>query len=203
MAYRMQTSVPELMNIKEEPESILEQYGAEPGKASFANNCLLARRLVERGVRFVQVYHRGWDHHNNLPADISKATKDTDKASAALIEDLHQRGMLEDTLVIWGGEFGRTPMNQGDMSNGNYGRDHHMKAFTLWMAGGGIKPGITIGGTDELGYNAVEDRVHVNDFHATILHCMGINHEKLTYRFQGRDFRLTDVAGTVVKKLLA
>jgi hypothetical protein len=203
MAYRMQTSVPELMNIKEEPEKVLEQYGAEPGKASFANNCLLARRLVERGVRFVQVYHRGWDQHNNLPADITKACQATDKASAALVRDLEQRGLLDDTLVIWGGEFGRTPMNQGDMSNGNYGRDHHMKAFSLWMAGGGIKPGITLGSTDELGYNPVDDPTHVNDFHATILHCMGINHEKLTYRFQGRDFRLTDVAGTVVKKLLA
>ncbi len=203
MAYRMQTSVPELMDIKREPEKVIARYGAEPGKASFANNCLLARRLVERGVRFVQVYHRGWDHHNNLPADIAKAGQATDQASAALIQDLKQRGLLDDTLVIWGGEFGRTPMNQGDMSNGNYGRDHHMKAFTLWMAGGGIKPGITLGSTDELGYNAVEDPVHVNDFHATILHCMGINHEKLTYRFQGRDFRLTDVAGSVVNKLLA
>jgi len=203
MAYRMQTSVPELMDIKQEPEKILEQYGAEPGKASFANNCLLARRLVERGVRFVQVYHRGWDHHGNLPAEITKAAQATDQASAALIQDLKQRGLLDDTLVIWGGEFGRTPMNQGDMANGNYGRDHHMKAFTLWMAGGGIKPGITIGSTDELGYNPVEDLVHVNDFHATILHCMGVNHEKLTYRFQGRDFRLTDVAGNVVKQLLA
>ena len=203
MAYRMQTSVPELMDIKKEPQKILEMYGAEPGKASFSNNCLLARRLIERGVRFVQIYHRGWDHHNNLPADIAKACMATDKASAALVNDLEQRGLLADTLIIWGGEFGRTPMNQGDMSNGNYGRDHHMKAFSLWMAGGGIRHGITIGSTDELGYNPAEDPIHVNDFHATILHCMGINHEKLTYRFQGRDFRLTDIAGTVVKKLLA
>jgi len=202
MAYRMQTSVPELMDLKKESRESLESYGAEPGKSSFANNCLLARRLVERGVRFVQLYHRGWDHHSNLPADITKACQAVDRPSAALIRDLKQRGLLEDTLVIWGGEFGRTPMNQGDMANGNYGRDHHMKAFTIWMAGGGIKPGITHGGTDELGYNVVTDPVTVNDFQATVLHCLGIDHEKLTFRFQGRDFRLTDVAGEVVKKLL-
>ena len=203
MAYRMQTSVPELMNLSKEPKAMLDDYGAEPGKSSFANNCLLARRLVERGVRFVQLYHRGWDHHGNLPNDISNTCKNVDKPSAALIRDLKQRGLLDDTLVIWGGEFGRTPMNQGDMANGNYGRDHHMKAFTIWMAGAGIKPGITIGGTDELGYNAVDDPVTVNDFQATLLHLLGIDHEKLTYRFQGRDFRLTDVSGEVVKKLLA
>jgi hypothetical protein len=203
LAYRMQTSVPELMDLKKEPKDILENYGAEPGKSSFANNCLLARRLVERGVRFVQLYHRGWDHHGNLPAEISKTCQNVDRPSAALIRDLKQRGLLEDTLVIWGGEFGRTPMNQGEMGNGNYGRDHHMKAFTVWMAGGGIKPGITIGGTDELGYNAVEEPVTVNDFQATVLHCLGVDHEKLTFRFQGRDFRLTDVSGEVVKKLLA
>ena len=202
MAYRMQTSVPELMDIKREPQNILEQYGAEPGKSSFANNCLLARRLVERGVRFVQLYHRGWDQHNNLPADITRTCQNTDKPSAALIRDLKQRGLLDDTLVIWGGEFGRTPMNQGDMANGNYGRDHHMKAFTLWMAGGGIKPGMTLGATDELGYNAVEDVVSVNDLQATVLNRMGIDHQKLTFRFQGRDFRLTDVSGDVVTKLL-
>jgi hypothetical protein len=202
MAYRMQTSVPELMDLKKEPKNILKMYGAEPGKSSFANNCLLARRLVERGVRFVQLYHRGWDHHNNLPADIANTCRNVDRASASLIQDLKQRGLLEDTLVIWGGEFGRTPMNQGDMTNGNYGRDHHMKAFTIWMAGGGIKPGITVGATDELGYNVVEDAVTPNDLQATILHCLGVNHEKLTYRFQGRDFRLTDVAGEAVKKLL-
>jgi hypothetical protein len=203
MAYRMQTSVPELMDLKKESKESLESYGAEPGKSSFANNCVLARRLVERGVRFVQLYHRGWDHHSNLPADITKACQAVDRPSAALIRDLKQRGLLDDTLVIWGGEFGRTPMNQGDMANGNYGRDHHMKAFTIWMAGGGIKPGITYGGTDELGYNVVTDPVTVNDFQATVLHCLGIEHEKLTFRFQGRDFRLTDVAGDVVKKLLA
>ena len=203
MAYRMQTSVPELMDIKNESAKALEQYGAEPGKSSFANNCLLARRLVERGVRFVQLYHRGWDHHGNLPADIARTCQNTDKASAALIHDLKQRGLLEDTLVIWGGEFGRTPMNQGDMSGGNYGRDHHMKAFSIWMAGGGIKPGMTLGATDELGYNAVDDVVSVNDLQATVMRCMGIDHQKLTFRFQGRDFRLTDVSGEVVQKLLA
>ena len=203
MAYRMQTSVPELMDIKKEPATILEQYGAEPGKSSFANNCLLARRLVERGVRFVQLYHRGWDHHGNLPADITRTCQNTDRASAALIRDLKQRGLLEDTLVIWGGEFGRTPMNQGEMGNGNYGRDHHMKAFSIWMAGGGIKPGLTLGATDDLGYNAVEEVVSVNDLQATLLHCLGIDHQKLTFRFQGRDFRLTDVGGEVVTKLLA
>ncbi len=203
MAYRMQSSVPELMDLKKESNEMLEQYGAEPGKSSFANNCLLARRLVERGVRFVQLYHRGWDHHSNLPSDIARTCQAVDRPSAALIRDLKQRGLLEDTLVIWGGEFGRTPMNQGDMGNGNYGRDHHMKAFSIWMAGGGIKPGMTLGGTDELGYNAVVDPVTVNDFQATVLHCLGIDHQKLTYRFQGRDFRLTDVAGEVVTRLLA
>lgn len=203
MAYRMQTSVPELMDIKNESPKALEQYGAEPGKSSFANNCLLARRLVERGVRFVQLYHRGWDHHGNLPAEIARTCQNTDKASAALIHDLKQRGLLDDTLVIWGGEFGRTPMNQGDMADGNYGRDHHMKAFSIWMAGGGIKPGMTLGSTDELGYNAVDDVVSVNDLQATVMRCMGIDHQKLTFRFQGRDFRLTDVSGEVVQKLLA
>ena len=203
MAYRMQTSVPELMDLKKESKEMLEDYGAEPGKSSFANNCLLARRLVDRGVRFVQLYHRGWDHHGNLPAEIAKTCQNVDRPSAALIRDLKRRGLLDDTLVIWGGEFGRTPMNQGEMANGNYGRDHHMKAFSIWMAGGGIQPGIAIGATDELGYNAVEDPVTVNDFQATVLHCLGIHHEQLTYRFQGRDFRLTYVAGVVVKKMLA
>lgn len=203
MAYRMQTSVPELMDLSQESKAMLEQYGAEPGKSSFANNCLLARRLVERGVRFVQLYHRGWDHHGNLPADIARTCQNVDRPSAALIRDLKLRGLLEDTLVIWGGEFGRTPMNQGEMGNGNYGRDHHMKAFSIWMAGGGIRPGITLGATDELGYNVAEDPVTVNDFQATLLHCLGIQHERLTFRFQGRDFRLTDVSGEVVRKLLA
>ncbi len=202
MAYRMQTSVPELMDLKQEPQKTLEEYGAEPGQSSFANNCLLARRLLERGVRFVQLYHRGWDQHTNLPAEIAKTCQRVDRPSAALLQDLKRRGLLEDTLLIWGGEFGRTPMNQGEMTNGNYGRDHHMKAFTIWMAGGGIRPGITLGATDELGYNAVEEPVTVNDFQATVLRCMGVDHEKLTYRFQGRDFRLTDVSGSVLQGLV-
>lgn len=203
MAYRMQTSVPELMDLSDESPATLEMYGAEPGKGSYANNCLLARRLVEKGVRFVQLYHRGWDAHNNLPAEIERQCLQTDQASAALIMDLKQRGLLEDTLVIWGGEFGRTPMNQGDMSNGNYGRDHHMKAFAMWMAGGGVKPGVNLGATDEFGYNIVERPIHINDFQATVLHCLGVDHKKLTYRFQGRDFRLTDVAGEAIRELLA
>ncbi len=203
MAYRMQTSVPELMDISHEPKNVLESYGAEPGKSSFANNCLLARRLAERGVRFIQLYHRGWDHHTNLPAEIAKTAKAVDQPSAALMRDLKQRGLLEDTLVIWGGEFGRTPMNQGDSANGNYGRDHHMKAFSLWMAGAGIRPGVTIGATDEFGYNVVADPVHANDFQATVMRLMGIEHTQFTYRFQGRDYRLTDVAGEVVTKVMA
>jgi uncharacterized protein (DUF1501 family) len=196
----MQASAPELMDISKEPKHILEMYGAEPGKSSFANSVLMARRLVERGVRFVQIYHEAWDQHGNLVKDITKNCKDTDQASAALVKDLKQRGMLKDTLVIWGGEFGRTPMVQGGT---NDGRDHHPNAFTMWFAGGGVKAGVTIGATDELGFNAVEDRVHVHDLHATILHLLGFDHEKLTYRFQGRDFRLTDVYGLVVDKLLA
>jgi hypothetical protein len=200
MAFKMQSSAPELMDISKEPKHILEMYGAEPGKASFANSVLMARRLVERGVRFVQIYHEAWDQHGNLVKDITKNCKDTDQASAALVKDLKQRGMLKDTLVVWGGEFGRTPMVQGGT---NDGRDHHPNAFTMWLAGGGVKTGVTIGSTDEFGFNAVEDRVHVHDLHATILHLLGFDHEKLTYRFQGRDFRLTDVHGLVVDKLLA
>ena len=199
MAYRMQASVPELMDISQEPEHILEMYGAQPGQSSFANNCLLARRLVERGVRFVQLFHEAWDQHGNLTRDLKKNCKDTEGASAALIKDLKQRGLLEETLVIWGGEFGRTPMVQG---GGDDGRDHHPNAFTMWLAGGGIRPGITLGETDEFGFNAVEDRVHVHDLQATILHLLGFDHTKLTYRFGGRDFRLTDVHGKIVKKLL-
>ena len=199
MAFKMQSSAPELTDISKEPKHILEMYGAEPGKASFANSVLMARRLVERGVRFVQIYHEAWDQHGNLVKDITKNCKDTDQAGAALVKDLKQRGMLKDTLVVWGGEFGRTPMAQGT----NDGRDHHPNAFTMWLAGGGVKAGVTIGGTDELGFNAVEDRVHVHDLHATILQLLGFDHEKLTYRFQGRDFRLTDVQGLVVDKLLA
>jgi hypothetical protein len=199
MAFRMQSSAPELMDVAKEPKHILELYGAEPGKPSFANNCLLARRLVERGVRFVQLYHEAWDQHGNLVKDITRNCHDTDQACAALILDLKQRGMLKNTLVVWGGEFGRTPMVQG----GNDGRDHHPNAFSMWLAGGGIKPGITLGETDELGFNVAKDKVHVHDLHATLLHLLGFDHTKLTYRFQGRDFRLTDVHGEIVKTLLA
>ena len=196
LAFRMQTSVPELMNVSDEPAHIRDLYGAEPGDGSFASNCLLARRLVERGVRFVQLYHRGWDHHGNVKGGIEITSRLVDRASAALITDLKQRGMLDDTLVIWGGEFGRTPMAQGT------GRDHHIRGFSMWIAGGGVKGGITYGTTDELGYYAVEDIVHVHDFHATMLHLLGIDHKKLIYRFQGRDFRLTDVHGNVVNSIL-
>jgi uncharacterized protein (DUF1501 family) len=187
------------MDISSEPKAILEMYGAEPGKMSFANNCLLARRLVERGVRFVQLYHEAWDQHSRLVEDIQQNCKDTDQASAALIRDLKQRGLLQDTLVIWGGEFGRTPMVQG----GDNGRDHHPNAFTMWLAGGGIKPGLTVGETDDLGFNVTKDQVHVHDLHATILQLLGFDHTKLTYKFQGRNFRLTDVSGKVVQQLVA
>ncbi len=200
MAYRMQSSAPDLMDISKEPKWVLDMYGAEPGKASFANNCLLARRLLERGVRFVQLFHEAWDQHGNLTADLKKNCQDTDRASAALVKDLQQRGLLDDTIVLWGGEFGRTPMVQG---GSNDGRDHHPNAFTYWLAGGGIKPGLTLGGSDDFGFNATEDRVHVHDLHATLLYLLGFDHTKLTYRFQGRDFRLTDVHGTLVQKLLA
>ncbi len=200
MAFRMQEVAPEVMDIAREPEHVRALYGAEPGKTSFANTCLLARRLAERGVRFVQIFHEAWDQHGNLVKDLKKNCEDTDRACAGLIKDLKQRGMLEDTLVVWGGEFGRTPMVQG---GGNDGRDHHPNAFTMWLAGGGIKPGVTLGATDELGFDVVEGRVHVNDLHATLLHLLGFDHTRLTYRFQGRDFRLTDVAGRVVPDLLA
>ena len=199
MEFRMQAVAPELMDISNEPKHILELYGAEPGKASYANNCLLARRLVEKGVRFVQLYHEAWDQHANLVHDLAENCRNTDRASAALIKDLKKRGLLKDTLVVWGGEFGRTPMVQG----GSDGRDHHPNAFTMWMAGGGIKAGARIGETDDLGFNITKDKVHVHDLHATILHLMGLDHEKLTYRYSGRDFRLTDVSGTVVRALLA
>ena len=192
MAFRMQTSVPELVNFSDEPEYIKKMYGTEGADGSFASNCLLARRMAERGVRFIQLYHRGWDK-----AGTKTTARLVDQASAALVKDLAQRGMLEDTLVIWGGEFGRTPMAQGS------GRDHHIKGFSIWMAGGGIQGGITHGSTDDFGYNAVEDVVHVHDFHATMMHLLGIEHTKLTFRFQGRDFRLTDVAGNVVHPILA
>jgi hypothetical protein len=207
LAYKMQTSVPELMDISSEPREVHEMYGTEPGKAAFANNCLLARRLLERGTRFVQLYHWGWDSHGTSPGDdlitsLPQRCKETDRASAALIKDLKQRGMLDDTLIIWGGEFGRTPMNEERNGSKLLGRDHHPHCFSLWMAGGGIKPGITYGETDELGYHVAKDKVHVHDLQATILHCFGLDHTKLTYKFQGRDYRLTDVFGEVVKGVL-
>ncbi|MBL9124902.1 MAG: DUF1501 domain-containing protein, partial [Planctomycetaceae bacterium] len=208
MAYRMQSSVPELMDISQEPAEVHELYGTDPGKISFANNCLLARRLIERGTRFVQLFHWGWDQHgtspdNDLVQGLPERCRQTDRATAGLLKDLKRRGLLDDTLVIWGGEFGRTPMNEERNGSKLLGRDHHPHAFTLWMAGGGVKRGITYGATDELGYHAVENRVHVHDLQATILHLMGLDHERLTYPFQGREFRLTDVAGKVVEGLLA
>jgi hypothetical protein len=199
MAFRMQTAAPEVMDISREPKHILEMYGAEPGKASFASTCLLARRLVEKGVRFVEIFHESWDQHGGLVKDLKKNCEDTDQASAALVKDLKKRGLLDSTLVIWGGEFGRTPMVQG----GSDGRDHHPNCFTMWLAGGGVKAGVTIGESDEFGFNATADKVHVHDLNATILHLLGFDHTRLTYRFQGRDFRLTDVHGTVEKKILA
>ncbi|MBN8245926.1 MAG: DUF1501 domain-containing protein [Verrucomicrobia bacterium] len=199
MAYRMQRVAPEVMDLSREPEHIRAMYGAEPGKPTYANACLLARRLIEKGVRFVQIFHESWDQHGNLKAELKQNCRVTDQASAALVKDLKQRGLLEDTIVIWGGEFGRTPMVQG----GDDGRDHHPNGFSYWVAGGGFKPGLTYGETDELGFNAVKDKVHVHDFHATLLHQLGFDHEKLTHRFQGRDFRLTDVHGEVVTGLLA
>jgi len=203
LAYRMQMSVPELMDLSTESKEALDKYGAQPGQSSFANNCLLARRLAERGVRFIQLYHRDWDHHLDLPNRMRQQCPQTDQASAALVQDLKERGMLDETLVIWGGEFGRTTFNQGPLKKDSYGRDHHPRCYSIWMAGGGIKGGITLGKTDDFGYNLVEDGVHVHDFQATILHLLGIDHQRLTYRFQGRDFRLTDVSGNVVAKLLA
>ncbi|MSU60125.1 MAG: DUF1501 domain-containing protein [Pedosphaera sp.] len=200
LAFRMQTSVPELTDFAKETPATLEMYGVkQPGDGSFASNCLLARRLAERGVRFIQLYHRAWDHHGDIEGGFTAAAKDVDQPCAALVKDLKQRGLLDDTLIIWGGEFGRTPMGQGT------GRDHHIQAFSIWMAGGGIKAGMTWGSTDELGYRFVEDdqAVHVHDLHATMLHLCGVDHKRLTYRFQGRDFRLTDVSGNVVKGIIA
>ncbi len=199
MAYRMQSSAPELMDIRSEPQHILDLYGATPGKTTYGTACLLARRLVERGTRFVQIFHEAWDQHGNLAGDLKRNCADTDRANAALIQDLKARGLLDDTLVIWGGEFGRTPMVQG----GDDGRDHHPNCFSMWLAGGGVRPGITVGASDDFGFNAAVDKVHVHDLHATILRLLGFDHEKLTYRFQGRDFRLTDVFGEVVDKLIA
>jgi uncharacterized protein (DUF1501 family) len=197
LAFRMQASVPELVDVADEPAHILDLYGTSGADGSFAGNCLLARRLIERGVRFVQLYHRGWDHHGGIKKNIAGTATEVDRASAALVLDLKQRGLLEDTLVVWGGEFGRTPMAQGN------GRDHHIKGFSMWLAGGGIRGGISYGSTDELGYHAVEDVFHVHDFHATMLHLLGIDHRRLTYRYQGRDFRLTDVHGVVARQVLA
>ena len=201
LAYRMQVSVPELTDVSNEPESVREQYGAKPGEVSFANNCLLARKLVERGVRFVQLYDKGWDSHGGIVKEHTARCRSVDQPIAALIRDLKQRGLLEDTLVIWGGEFGRTPMAQG--RGDGFGRDHHPHGFTMWLAGGGIHGGIVHGATDEYGYFAQKDKVSVHDLHATVLHCLGIDHENLTFRHQGRDFRLTDEFGTVVRELLA
>ncbi len=200
LAFRMQTSIPELTDFKTEPQNILDLYGIkEPGDGTFASNCLLARRLAERGVRFIQLYHRAWDHHNNIEPDFPVAAKDVDQASAALVKDLDQRGLLDDTLILWGGEFGRTPMGQGT------GRDHHINAFSVWMAGGGVKGGLTWGQTDELGYKYIDDnqKMHVHDLHATMMRLCGIDHKRLTYRFQGRDFRLTDVSGEAATGIIA
>jgi hypothetical protein len=204
LAYRMQASVPDLMDLSKEPDTTFERYGPESKKpGTYAANCLLARRLIERGVRFVQLFHRGWDQHGDLPRQIRGQCKDTDQPSAALVMDLKQRGLLEDTLVVWGGEFGRTVYSQGALTADNYGRDHHGRCFSLWMAGGGIKGGISIGETDDFCYNIVKDPVHIHDRNATLLHLLGIDHEKLIYRYQGRDYRLTDVHGEIVKSILA
>jgi uncharacterized protein (DUF1501 family) len=197
MAFRMQTSVPKLMDLSREPKKVLDMYGTKGADGTFAANCLLARRLAERGVRFIQLYHRDWDHHGGIKDQIKGSASEVDQAAAALIKDRKARDLLKDTLVIFGSEFGRTPMAQGN------GRDHHIKGFSMWLAGGGVKGGITHGSTDELGYNAAEDVVEVHDLHATMLHLLGIDHKKLTFKFQGRDFRLTDVHGHVVKKILA
>ena len=203
MAYRMQTSVPDLMDISKEPESTFDLYGANARKAgTYAANCLLARRLLERNVRFVQLYHRGWDQHGDLPRDLTLQCRGTDQASAALVTDLKQRGLLDDTLIVWGGEFGRTVYSQGKLTETNYGRDHHPRNFTMWLSGGGIKGGQVIGETDDFSYNITKDPVHVHDLQATILHCLGVDHKRLTYKYQGRHFRLTDVHGEVVNRIL-
>jgi len=204
MAYRMQMAVPEVMDLSKEPDDIIKLYGPDclvPG--TFAANCLLARKLSENGVRFVQLYHQGWDQHGNLPYEIARQAKDVDQASAALIIDLKNRGLLDETLVIWGGEFGRTSYTQGTLTKDNYGRDHHPRCFTVWMAGGGIKPGIVYGETDEFGYNIASNPVHVHDFQATVLNQLGLNHEKLTFKHLGRRYRLTDVSGKVVRDIIS
>lgn len=204
MAYRLQTSAPDLMNLRSESKETLEMYGCEPDKPSFARACLLARRMIERGVRFINIYHEGWDAHSDIPGNLKNNCGATDRASAALVKDLKQRGLLDDTLVVWGGEFGRTPMVEANAALGrSVGRDHHPQAYTVWMAGGGIKSGITYGATDDLGFRVAENEVHVHDLQATILHCLGFDHERLTFEYQGRKFRLTDVHGHVVKGILA
>jgi hypothetical protein len=203
MAFRMQASVPELTDLSDEPEETFALYGPDSRKpGTYAANCLMARRMVERGVRFVQLYHRGWDNHGNLPSNIPKQCQDIDQPQAALVTDLKRRGLLDDTLVVWGGEFGRTVYSQGSLQD-DYGRDHHGRCFSMWMAGGGMRAGAVIGQTDDYGYNIVQDPVHIHDLHATFLHCLGLDHQRLTYRFQGRDFRLTDVAGQVVEQMLS
>jgi hypothetical protein len=203
MAFRMQTSVPELTDLSKEPASTFELYGDDARKpGTFASNCLMARRLAERGVRFIQLYHRGWDHHTNLPSLIGVQAKLVDQASAGLVQDLKQRGLLDDTLVVWGGEFGRTVYCQGKLTSDNYGRDHHGRCFTMWTAGGGVKPGLSYGETDDFGYNTAKSPVHIHDLNATIMNQLGIDHKRLTYKYQGRDFRLTDVGGEVVKDIL-
>ena len=204
MAFRMQTSVPDAVDVSGEPDHIYEMYGEDARKpGTYAANCLLARKLAEKDVKFIQLYHTGWDQHGSLPAGIKRQAEDTDQATAALLKDLKQRGLLEDTLVVWGGEFGRTSFSQGQLTATNYGRDHHPGCFTMWMAGAGVKPGITYGETDEFSYNVIKDPVHVHDFQATMMHLLGVDHERLTYKFQGRRFRLTDVHGHVVKDILS
>jgi len=204
LAFRMQSSIPDATDLTKEPEHILKAYGADPQKpGTFAANCLLARRLAERGVRFIQLYHQGWDQHGGLPKQLPVQCRETDQASAALVHDLKQRGLLDETLVIWGGEFGRTNYCQGKLAGKNFGRDHHPRCFTIWMAGGGIQGGMTYGETDPFGYNVAENPVHIHDLHATILHLLGIDHEQLTFKYQGRRFRLTDVHGHIVEPILA
>ena len=203
LAFRMQTSVPELTDLSQESAETLELYGATPGRPSFANNCLLARRMAERGVRFIQLCHRDWDHHGGLPAGLRNKCQETDQAAAALVIDLKQRGLLDDTIVVWGGEFGRTAYSQGEIKPDTFGRDHHPRCFTVWMAGGGLKAGYIHGETDEFGYNITRDPVHVHDLHATLLHQLGVDHKKLIYRHEGRDYRLTDIAGHVVNDLIS
>jgi hypothetical protein len=204
MAYRMQTSVPELTDVSKEPAHVFELYGQDAKKpGTYAANCLLARRLAERGVRFIQLFHRGWDQHTSLPKQITGQCADTDRASAALVQDLKQRGLLDDTLIVWGGEFGRTVYCQGTLTAEDYGRDHHPRCFTIWLGGGGLKRGVTLGETDDFSYNITKDPIHVHDLHATLLHCLGIDHTRLTFKFQGRHYRLTDVHGNIVKEILA